>query len=794
MVEYFRRLHYPYENMTADQVQSVKEEVNRIANESIFRRIDGNDFLSATSDWQFVGPYGMRSPGSPYTIYSGRVLAIETSSGEMRVLSASGNLWHYLNLGLFLIPVSISDHLNTPWANTFVTSPTDPATIFIGTGEPRIHAGTGLWKTTDLGDSWTNIPMSPTPSAFYKIFYDPLNSSIMHTATDDGYFKSVNGGNSWTRYLTGRTTDLVIDPLNPQNLYTVIWGDQIYKSTNGGINWTPLAGGAPTTDVGRTALALCAADPNIIYACVTSDTGNFTKHIYKTINAGVTWDTCHIGLNIYGQQTTDFHWGQGWYGNTMTVSPTDCNLAFAGGGSIWRTTNGYNFEEPAANQHVDQHTFLWDATGNILYNGSDGGIYYTDDLGSSWKYNAYNLLPITQFYNFDSGETDPRSIIAGSQDNMVDIINSGQAYWSCKIGGDGFGVAIDPNNEANQYAIMNQTRHASFDNGITWNGINGSVGDGLIIRTDHSNPTKLYTTTFNLIYESTNQGGTWNTITPIGGLPGNVYDIAFSTGTSPSIYAPLYSGFLSHLWVRDAITNTWVQRDAGLPTNSPIEKVIPDKTQPYVAYAIVGGYNAGNKIFKTTDRGITWINISGNMPDVPIADLVIYPYNPSLIYAATEEGGFKTIDGGVNWVRWNNGLPESVFMTEMKGIDSVATNGKYYVRCSTFGRGIWQREISGDDITGIQSNSYQIMNLSIPFYNLQEETITFDYFVPELSNVKISIFDMFGREIETIANNLMQHGDYHVKEQINNLSSGIYFCRMILNNNFSKVQKFVVTK
>ncbi|MBK8363870.1 MAG: hypothetical protein IPL24_09345 [Bacteroidetes bacterium] len=250
------------------------------------------------------------------------------------------------------------------------------------------------------------------------------------------------------------------------------------------------------------------------------------------------------------------------------------------------------------NQHVDQHTFLWDATGNILYNGSDGGIYYTDDLGSSWKYNAYNLLPITQFYNFDSGETDPRSIIAGSQDNMVDIINSGQAYWSCKIGGDGFGVAIDPNNEANQYAIMNQTRHASFDNGITWNGINGSVGDGLIIRTDHSNPTKLYTTTFNLIYESTNQGGTWNTITPIGGLPGNVYDIAFSTGTSPSIYAPLYSGFLSHLWVRDAITNTWVQRDAGLPTNSPIEKVIPDKTQPYVAYAIVGGYNAGNKFLK----------------------------------------------------------------------------------------------------------------------------------------------------------------------------------------------------
>ncbi|MBK6447298.1 MAG: hypothetical protein IPF81_19005 [Bacteroidetes bacterium] len=92
-----------------------------------------------------------------------------------------------------------------------------------------------------------------------------------------------------------------------------------------------LAGGAPTINVGRTALAICNGDPNILYASVTDDVNNYTMHIYKTTDGGGTWDTCHIGLNIYGQQTTEFHWGQGWYNNAMTVHPQNCDLAFAGG-------------------------------------------------------------------------------------------------------------------------------------------------------------------------------------------------------------------------------------------------------------------------------------------------------------------------------------------------------------------------------------------------------------------------------------------------------------------------------
>ena len=164
----------------------------------------------------------------------------------------------------------------------------------------------------------------------------------MHAATNVGYCL-IGRRKFWTRYLNGETTDLVIDSVNPQNLYTIIWHDRLYKSTDGGLNWNPLAGGALTKNVGRTALAIFVIWSECLYASVTEDVTNGTMHIYKTTNGGASWDTCHIGLNIFGQQTTEFHWGQGWYNNAMTVHPQNCDLAFAAGGSIWRTTDGYNF-------------------------------------------------------------------------------------------------------------------------------------------------------------------------------------------------------------------------------------------------------------------------------------------------------------------------------------------------------------------------------------------------------------------------------------------------------------------
>ncbi|MBP6403083.1 MAG: T9SS type A sorting domain-containing protein [Bacteroidia bacterium] len=792
MIEYFELLNYPYTTLSTEQLLEMKAAVSAIPSEKSISALR----VATTNEWQAVGPYGMHTHDSPYRIFSGRVTGLESSSGEMRVLSASGNLWHYFNLGIILVPVSISDNLNSQWGGAFVTSPLDSATIFLGTGEPRIHNGTGLWKTTDLGNTWNSIAMSPTPGSFYKIFYDPSNSTIMHAATNEGYFRSIDGGTSWTRHLTGETTDLVIDSIHPQTLYTIVWHDKFYKSMDGGLSWNPLAGGAPTTNVGRTALAICNSDPNVLYANVTDDVSNSTMHIYKTINGGGNWDTCHIGLNIFGQQTTEFHWGQGWYNNAMTVHPQNCDLAFAGGGSIWRTTDGYDFEEPTFNMHVDQHTFNWNADATVLYIGCDGGIFYTDDFGASWKYNIYNFLPITQFYHFDNGTTDHSVMVGGSQDNCINIIHPGQAYWSVEIGGDGYGVAVDPNTTNNVYAIMNQQRFASADGGVNWTGINSTVGDGLIIRTDHNNPAHIYTTTYQYIYESSNQGSSWSLLSPSAGLPGNVFDISFSRGALPTVYAPLYPGNSTRLWVRDGLTNTWYQRDAGLPTNSPVRKVVPDLLQANIAYALIEGFNSGNKVFKTTDRGQSWTNISGNLPDVPLTDLIPYPYNPDQLYLATEEGGFKTTDGGTTWVRWNSGMPESIQMTEMKALDSIAVNGSFWVRTSTFGRGIWQRDISGDDATAGMTPELNntSAHLYTPHFNSNNNSLLCNYQLFHTGNVELVVYDLFGREVTVLVNETQSPGSYSINKSLNNIASGVYLCKLNQNGKTSITEKFIISR
>ena len=115
----------------------------------------------------------------------------------------------------------------------------------------------------------------------------------------------------------------------------------------------------------------------------------------------------------------------------------------------------------------------------------------------------------------------------------------------------------------------------------------------------------------------------------------------------------------------------------------------------------MNGLSAGNKIYRTTDRGVTWTNISGNIPNVPMGDIIAHPTNSNQLFLGTETGCFRTTNGGTTWYRWNNGMPLATIVTEMKWIDSLASVGRFYIVAGTYGRGMYKREITGDDLTGV---------------------------------------------------------------------------------------------
>jgi len=210
ILKFYKDLHYPYDAVLPQDV-----------NERILNDLKNfpaeND--RAVNSWYVKGPLGMKIYNTMNSYYSGRVLEIEVDNGvSTRLAAASGGLWGFV----LIFPVALSDNLNTLVVSAFDTKPGDGNTIFVGTGEYGIRIGTGLWRTTNGGTNWTNVPLSPTPYFFFKVKYDPVNSNIIHIATSAGYYKSTNGGTSFTRYLSGFTTDIAVNPSDNQIMYTSV--------------------------------------------------------------------------------------------------------------------------------------------------------------------------------------------------------------------------------------------------------------------------------------------------------------------------------------------------------------------------------------------------------------------------------------------------------------------------------------------------------------------------------------------------------------------------------------------
>ncbi len=657
------------------------------------------------NSWKCIGPYGVRRSSSS-ELYSGRILDIEVEGVPYtRVASASGGLWSF-NL---VFPVPLSDGITSLVIGSFATNPGDANTIILGTGEPygTGGSGTGLWKTTNGGITWAKKDLTPGPGSFYKVRYRPGNNSIIYAASNTGLYRSVNGGESWQLRAAGNITDLAMNPVHPNTMYIAKYGDGLYKSINGGNDFfkvTIFPVGA--SEFGRASISICNLNPDYVYINLSNQIGGGqTKGIYRTSNEGISWHDISFTPG-------DYHWNQGNYNNCIAVSPTNPNVVLLGAGSLLRTTNGgtnwtqYMEGDPGVeNFHNDFHIIRWHSDGIRVWVGNDGGMAYSDDLGLTWNVSA-NMLPITQFYDFDIGISGNNITIAGgTQDNAFPValdctINS-SGIWNRKLGGDAASSKVD---RFNPLRIMG----VYFDASGNWLGktINGfvSTSSGMTglnssvhisnIEDNGVSPIVCYIGHGDKIYYSNDFGDSWHPFTQTQ-FPSTVWRINVSKFGPDGIiiYAVLNNGS-DYLRVFDA--GSWQNRSAGL--TSPLRYVAQHPSNNHIAYAITDGISPSHEIFKTSNRGANWINISGDLPDIQMTDLVVHPINDNILFAGSDGFGmWKTSNGGANWFRWINGMPQANKISRLKVIDSTATVGRFYIVTATFGRGIWIREGSGDE-------------------------------------------------------------------------------------------------
>lgn len=802
--EYYRIIGDKYRYLS-------KEENEKLWQEILSRPSEPETDVTQYGSWTMLGPYGIQS-GISGRQSSGRVKDLEFEGlPSLHVASASGGLWKFIFAGFINMPIPISDNIpGTLNFGAFAVKPGDTNTIFAGTGEPAQGMwgyGKGLWRTQNGGQNWENIPMYPEPLYFYKIKYHPGNTNIIHAVTNSGYYRSDNLGNpgTWVQRYSGQINDIAINPSNPNIIYIIHDGTGLFKSIDGGNTFSQVTSlYIPSNEFGRSSISICHSNPSVIYLQVTYYDGS-TRGIYKTTNDGISW------ADVSWRNTTgtviNFHWNQGAYNNCIAVCPTNPNLVLAGGGSLLRTINGgLNWYEflPGINNfdiHPDQHVIKWHSNGTTVWVGNDGGIVKSINAGATWS-QAANTLPITQFNGFDAGVLNNNIIIAGgTQDNAIPItLNAGYSAWNWNRGGDGWKTMSDENNPATIFVNWNSAFEKTTNGGLSWSPAGTGINSGLWVSNcsdDRVHPVEAYIGNGNSVLKSLDMGTTWTSFTTTT-FPTTVWRVnvsRYSIGGT-IVYAILWdnSSPSQSRMLRVYDNGIWYNRAAGLPL-TPIRYVAQHPRDNNKAYLLTEDYGSTQKVFKSNNRGINWVNITGDLPNIAVGDLVPHPTNDNVLYLGSHEGMWRTTNGGLNWHRWTNGMPQANRITAMTFIDSVSAN-KFYVLASSYGRGVWIRDASAEDvpIIGVINNNEPVkFELGQNYPNPFNPSTLISFSLPAAENVELKVYDALGKEVASLINSRMEPGKHSVKFDGASMSSGVYFYK-INAGRFTETKKMILIK
>jgi photosystem II stability/assembly factor-like uncharacterized protein len=647
---------------------------------------------TGTSIWTSVNPSGMFYRVTNNNYISGRTNSIAfhpTDPLTFYVASAGGGVWKTTDGGTtFQV---LTDNLTSLACGAVAVDPVNPSVVYVGTGELNYsldsYYGVGVFKSTDAGASWTKIAASSTVgSSISQISIDPVNTNNLFLSGSAGVYKSTNAGATWTTTSSGGSANcILVNPLRPTVLFTTTGGysaDVIKKSTNGGASWVTITSGLPAT-LGRTQLALAPTDTAVVYASIANAGNYHLLGLYESTNGGATW--------LLKDSTTNYLGSQGWYDNAITVKPSSASAIIVGGLDIYSSTTSGSLLAQRTNwatssstifAHADIHFLGYN--GSVLYCGSDGGVYKSTNDGTSWT----DLNATLSTLQYMSADYDPNSLLrlyGGTQDNNKESSTNGGTTWNQLTTGDGGYTVVDPVNTNYVYGqYVNGSLQRSSNFGASYIEIRPSGSSGGLFYNpyamapgDHNTivygQADLWKTTS--AQTATSSVG-WSQIATKTVVGGNVSSIGISAANTGKIYAGTSNGRLL------ATTDTGVtwNTTTGFPY---VTGLSVDVTNDSVCYASFSGFTNGVHVYKTTNGGATWGNVTGNFPNIPVLCIALRTLAPRTLFLGTDLGVYKSTDDGTTWVSFNNGLPTlAIFDLKYK-------EGTQILLAATHGRGCW---------------------------------------------------------------------------------------------------------
>ncbi|PKP39632.1 MAG: glycosyl hydrolase, partial [Bacteroidetes bacterium HGW-Bacteroidetes-13] len=542
-------------------------------------------------------------------------------------------------------------------------------------------AGSGIYKSTDGGDSWTLLTTAdsgfPTGKGVGRIGLAVFDENTVYAVHDNQFHRPETDTKPKTDALSkddfkSISVEAFLNLDNKKlNDYLKNNGFQEkYRAEN--VKQLVRDGSVKPVD-----LAKYLEDAN----AQLFDTPVIGAEVYRTNDGGKTWRKTHEGY------IDDLFYSYGYYFAQINVNPKDVNQIYLSGVPLIKSEDGgKTFKSiDKENVHSDHHA-LWidpNLPGHLV-NGNDGGVNITYDDGQNWL--KANDPAVGQYYYINVDNQKPYNVYGGLQDNGV--WKGANTYRASKswqadgeypykeiMGGDGMQVQID-NRNANivytgfQFGNYYRLDLAKNDNKpIT---PQHDLGEAPY-RFNWQTPILLSSLNQDILYFGSNhlhrsldKGDTWESISPDltqGGKPGNVaYGTLTSIAESPFQFGLIYIGTDDgNVQLTRNGGGSWENVSASFPKDLWVSRVVASAHKKERVYVSLNGYRWDDfkpYIYVSEDFGKTWKNINGNLPLSPVNVIKEDPKVPNLLYVGTDDGVYVSFNRGDSWELFSSGLPK----------------------------------------------------------------------------------------------------------------------------------------
>ena len=664
--------------------------------------------------WRNIGPFrGGRSNTASGVINDPLTYYMGTTGGGLWKTTDAGQHWNNISDGFFKTGSVGAVTVSESNPNIVYCGMGEHAVRGVMT-----HHGDGVYKSIDAGKTWKKIGLELTQH-ISRIIIHPTNPEIVYVAAqgalysptaDRGIYKSIDGGETWKKILfvdnkTGGV-ELSMDMNNPHILYAAMWehqrlpwkvisggpGSALYKSTDSGKTWKKIHKGLPE-EKGKMAIAVSRANSNKVYALVESDSNQEKGGLFVSNNGGASWTRISKDHRLVQRA---------WYYIEVFADPLNENTVYVLSAPCLRSIDGGKTWQRISGTHGDYHD-LWINPNNSknLCIANDGGAAISFNQGRTWSTQAN--MPTSQFYRVNVDNLYPYNIYGGQQDNSSIRIATKEVRsygitpqsWTASAGGESAFLAFDPDNPryvlGGSYQgtinVLDTKSKASTKIMAAPHQYLGEDAKDIKYRFNWNAPiiwSKHEPNTFyhgaQYLLRTRDMGKTWEEASPDltrnekakqgkgGGPYTNEAVGAENYGTlsyvveSPHEKGVIYTGSDDGLvyLTKDNGQNWQNITPKGLQ-ECLINAVEVSPHDPATVYIATTRYKFNDHtpaLYKSTDYGQSWINISKGIPKGAFTRVVREDdVLKNLLYAGTETGVYISWNGGTSWEAFQLNLP-----------------------------------------------------------------------------------------------------------------------------------------